>query len=68
MSVRMDLSQWEVAEREPDGRCLLHLLNLAVGLARVRTLVVAVLENHGALRTAANVIDLRIERLQHRPS
>ena len=57
--VRMDLGQRKVPEREPDPLAQLRLdaLDRAVRLARVRTLVVAVLDDQPRGRRTAYVID-----------
>src|SRR3954468_20250715 len=65
--VRMDLGQGKVSEGEANTAVQppLDPFDLAERLARVWTLVVAVLEDHGAPRRAADVIDGFLERLHH---
>jgi hypothetical protein len=64
--VRMDLRQRKVAEREADPAVQLSLdaLDLSKRSARVRALVVAVLEDEPPGGRAADVIDLVVERLE----
>jgi hypothetical protein len=64
----MDPGQRKVPEREPDTLAELRLdaLDLAERLARVGTLVVAVLDDHPCGGRTANMIDGSVERLDHR--
>jgi hypothetical protein len=66
--VRMDLGQWKVPERkaDPGAELPLDALDRAVRPARVRTLVVAVLDDQRCCRRAANVIQCLFQRLDHR--
>jgi hypothetical protein len=63
--VRMDLGQRDVTEREPDpiAESSLDLLDLAFSVARVRALVVPVLEDQASGHATADVIDRVVDRL-----
>jgi hypothetical protein len=63
--VRMDLGQREVTEREPDpiAESSLDPLDLAFSVARVRALVVPVLEDQASGHATADVIDRVLDRL-----
>jgi hypothetical protein len=64
--VRVDLGKREVAERKADAvGAALESLDLAKRLARVRALVVAVLDDDVALRRPADVVDRFVKRLHH---
>jgi hypothetical protein len=65
--VRMDLGEGKVAKGEADvAKSPLDLLDFSKRLARVRALVVAVLEDHATTHGSPNVIDLLVERLDRR--
>ena len=68
--VGMDLGQRKVAKREPQiaAELLLHPLDLAVRPPRVRTLVIAVLEDHMGAVGATNVVYRLVQRLDFRLS
>src|SRR5690242_19080703 len=65
--MRMDLGQREVPEREAHatGELRLDPLDRAVRLARIRTLVIAVLDDQPSARGSANVVTV-LQRLDHR--
>src|SRR4051812_43281136 len=66
----MNVDEREVAESEANANAAaefaLDPLDLAVGLARVRALVVAVLEDQRSVGRSAYVIDAFVERLDRR--
>jgi hypothetical protein len=68
--VGMDLGQRKVAKREPEiaPELLLHPLDLAVRAPRVRTLVIAVFEDHVRVRGPANVVYRLVQRFDFRLS
>src|SRR3954454_17183762 len=61
--VRMDRGQREVPEGEPDVELRLDALDRPERLARIRALMVAVLEDQPRARGAADVIDRLLDRL-----
>ena len=64
----MDLGEREVAEGKPHlpAELCLDALDRAVRLARVRALVVAVLDDHSRVGRPAHVVDTVLERRDHR--